>query len=318
MHTTSFKYIVLLALILSVLTGHANVGDVTLPLCSASIHDSYHAIGPNGVTYLQWHPQTDPSGCHFDHEHGSNPDLFQIGFKPVFGYSASTMGMSEGNAGFKGYAFEASGYHWYITQHFGTSRADLAACVRMHTLDIAARNADNVLVVNLHLMGDFGASVNNGTNAALTPPTCVNQGLADGTGVRKLPVAPDKIGYEPWRVDSRVLPFFSSGGLTFNTPDAQTACDTDNCTSSVTRGALGAYRFLTFNDAIGGFKIHATSQYSNTFTFNNAQQYIAPNFDVTLATAVCVPYGADYWYDCVTDMHDAAPFLFNPFITGSN
>lgn len=59
--------------------------------CSAEIHDSYFAVGPDGLRYPTWHPPVDEAtGCTFGHEHGRDPsgsDLFdEIGPLP-FGYA---------------------------------------------------------------------------------------------------------------------------------------------------------------------------------------------------------------------------------------
>ena len=42
--------------------------------CSRAIHDSYSAVGPDGLRYPTWHPPVDPgTGCTFGHEHGRDP-----------------------------------------------------------------------------------------------------------------------------------------------------------------------------------------------------------------------------------------------------
>ena len=38
------------------------------------MHDQYAADGGDGYWYRTWHPQVDPSGCVFAHEHGDNPN----------------------------------------------------------------------------------------------------------------------------------------------------------------------------------------------------------------------------------------------------
>jgi hypothetical protein len=324
------RLLLLLPLLLLFAPAHAATGDVTLPLCSAAMHDAYTATGPDGTLYPTWHPQIDPSGCHFDHEHGSNPALFKAGVRwqpgsgywPVYGYSASAVEMSEGHTGFKSYAFERAGYKWLITHHFGTGNAPLAACTQMHTVDVAARDASGAIVADLHLMADFGRSVSNRSGANLTPTACPNQAALAGasTGIRQFPAMDnDNVGYEPWRMDSRPLPFFSSNDTTFNTPDAQTACDAISCTLAIPRtevpglSSKGAFRFLTV-----GLRIHATVAYSGTFTWQGATQYIAPGFDVTIPGAACFPYGTDYWYDCSGAVNDEGWYKRSPLITGAN
>lgn len=59
--------------------------------CSAAIHDSYAAVGPDGLRYPTWHPPVDPaSGCTFGHEHGRDPsgsDLYGVVGPIPFGYA---------------------------------------------------------------------------------------------------------------------------------------------------------------------------------------------------------------------------------------
>jgi len=68
------------------------VDPVILGTCSAEVHDRYVADGGDGFFYRTWHPQGDPSGCRFAHEHGDNPlsvNNSEIASSPVlFGYAA--------------------------------------------------------------------------------------------------------------------------------------------------------------------------------------------------------------------------------------
>ena len=61
-----------------------------LGTCSAATHDQWVVDGGDGFKYRTWHPQTDPSGCVYGHEHGDNPASMQepeIRSSPVrFGY----------------------------------------------------------------------------------------------------------------------------------------------------------------------------------------------------------------------------------------
>jgi hypothetical protein len=61
-----------------------------LGTCSAAVHDKWVVDGGDGLKYRTWHPQTDPSGCVYGHEHGDNPASIQeptIAASPVrFGY----------------------------------------------------------------------------------------------------------------------------------------------------------------------------------------------------------------------------------------
>ena len=67
-----------------------SVDPVILGTCSAATHDAWSIDGGDGFRYRTWHPQVDPSGCVYAHEHGDNPALIQnaeIAAVPVkFGY----------------------------------------------------------------------------------------------------------------------------------------------------------------------------------------------------------------------------------------
>lgn len=46
-----------------------------LGTCSAATHDKWVVDGGDGLKYRTWHPQTDPTGCIYAHEHGDDPGL---------------------------------------------------------------------------------------------------------------------------------------------------------------------------------------------------------------------------------------------------
>jgi hypothetical protein len=66
------------------------VDPLILGTCTAAVHDKWVVDGGDGLKYRTWHPQTDPSGCIYGHEHGDNPASIQeptIAASPVrFGY----------------------------------------------------------------------------------------------------------------------------------------------------------------------------------------------------------------------------------------
>lgn len=280
MHITKAILILLLCV---PFVAQADTPAVSLPRCTQAQHDSYTATGPDGAQYPTWHPQVDAYyGCYFDHEHGSNPALYSPGAHPLFGYSASLMGMQEGHAGFKVYVFEAGGRRWLIVQHQGTARADLAACTRMHTLDVLSDG------IQLYTMADFGGAVENTTGT----PIC---GEVQSTGVRLLPVGADSVGYEPWRAD--VAGQGLEARLTFNTLNPQTACDTLTCTATLPRADVGGLARGTLR----------------TLTV----EWLRVD-GVDLLHATCVPYGAEYYYDCTEQPFDAEQYRRSPFTTGAN
>jgi len=299
-----------------------------LSACSQAVHDKYMVLGPDGVAYPTWHPQIDTwNGCVFDHEHGSDPALFDPTYHPLYGYSAAHHGMTEGHSGFKGYALQLGGYRWYITQHQGTAHPEVAACVRMHTLDLAVK--DTSLIADIHLMADFGRAVENASGKTLTTGCVQTQG--PGTGIRQFPTAPSgSIGYEPWRADAPGnMLGLTLANVTFNTKNPQAGCDALSCTAALARTdaygpARGTWRELTL---YAGFGIRQTGAYSGTFQTDamgagpgDVQQFIRPGADARLAAyAFCVPWNAyAYSYDCGGTTPNGGPFWKNPFITGAN
>lgn len=308
------RFLIIAAFILALLPQSAG-----LPVCTQAIHDQakYRAVGPDGQSYASYHPQVDPSGCAFDHEHGSNPALFDPAYRPPLGYSASKHGTTEGHAGFKLYSFRAGGYSWLLLHHFGTGNAPLAACTRHHTLDLAVRD-DTQLLASLHLMADHGRAASN-ENGTLLQTACADQGtIPTSAGTRQFPIASGQnIGYEPWRASS-LAPFVRLQNITFNTKDPQTACNDLTCSAAVQRpGAKGAWRELTLYP---GFGVVATGAYSNTFTYEGMRQHITPGLDIRLAQGYTLyPYGGQsYIYAGASPTLDAVPFLKNPFVTGAN
>lgn len=329
----------LLVLLLFLFTPLLSPGDVTLPVCSAAIHDSYKANGPDGLGYPTWHPQVDTkAGCHFDHEHGSNPAAFGVPvgktapMYPLFGYTAKTM--PEGHAGFKVYVFEVAGKRWQILHHFGTANAMNAACNQHHTLDMRALDLNmNQLIVDIHVMGDFGRSVDQSTPAVpLTPVACPNQAAgwnASVNGQRVIPVGPNAAGYEPWRAN---LPYnilgFTGYSFTINTPDAQTKCNYITCTANLPHAGVGAFRFITWGNlgfsSGAGFdgctNMHGTAV-MGCGEVGAIRQYVAPSllFNIPNPTPGCRPWGRlEYDYLCGINGDSEVHYKLNPFVTGAN
>jgi hypothetical protein len=89
-----------------------SVDPAILGTCSSATHDSWAVNGGDGWWYRTWHPQVDPSGCVYAHEHGDNPALIghpEIAASPVrFGYigrrhpsASEPNGHDEPHEGFK-------------------------------------------------------------------------------------------------------------------------------------------------------------------------------------------------------------------------
>jgi hypothetical protein len=89
-----------------------SVDPAILGNCSSATHDKWTIDGGDGLRYRTWHPQVDPTGCIFAHEHGDNPALIknaEIAAVPVkFGYigrrhptASEPNGHDEPHEGFK-------------------------------------------------------------------------------------------------------------------------------------------------------------------------------------------------------------------------
>lgn len=53
------------------------VDPVVLGQCSSAVHDKHVVDVGLPVKFRTWHPQTDPTGCVYAHEHGFNPAVMQ-------------------------------------------------------------------------------------------------------------------------------------------------------------------------------------------------------------------------------------------------
>lgn len=84
---------------------YGTVDASTLGTCSAAAHDRWVVDGGDGMRYRTWHPQVDPSGCIYAHEHGDDPATIghpAIAASPVrFGYIGRRMDHEEPHEGFK-------------------------------------------------------------------------------------------------------------------------------------------------------------------------------------------------------------------------
>lgn len=84
---------------------YGTVDPAILGTCSGATHDRWAVDGGDGFRYRTWHPQVDPSGCLYAHEHGDDPARSgspQISASPVrFGYIGRRMNHDEVHEGFK-------------------------------------------------------------------------------------------------------------------------------------------------------------------------------------------------------------------------
>jgi hypothetical protein len=304
--------------------------------CPSWVHDQYVASGPDGRTYATWHPQIDPVyWCYFGHEHGSNPNQFVPGYKPLFAYASNVAEEDEPHPGFKSYAFEdGQGHRWLITHHFGTGSL-ARACVRFHATNVAVASSSGEILADVHFMADFGKSVVNTTGQALTPPGCRDQASQAGgsNGERQLPAASaGAVGYEPWRLDAAATVLGLMGALTFNTTDPVVICNNTACDQAVPTGSSGTRRFFTYTRDFGfSAPAHAGTFYTDVYgrTLMSAgqagavRQYVRPGFSVR------VPYHGDNqtcftkepWaagYECSGNLDQGLSTMLEDSIRASN
>ncbi|MGH7204560.1 MAG: hypothetical protein ACREHC_09045, partial [Candidatus Levyibacteriota bacterium] len=193
--------------------------------CPAWVHDEYKARAPDGKLYPTWHPQIDPVyWCYFNHEHGSDPALFDKNFRIPFGYAGNAMGMHEAHVGYKVYVWDDKrGHIWLALQHQGTA-TNQAACGTMHELDIAAKDKKtNEIVSEQYFVGDYGISRPIVTTDKIKPTKCPNEPSINpqNVGARFLPVKDHgAIMGEPWTVNKQNVIGFDLADFTVNTFDS--------------------------------------------------------------------------------------------------
>jgi hypothetical protein len=130
------------------------------------------------------------------------------------------------------------------------------------------------------------------------------------------------VGYEPWRIGRENLPFLTWGDLTFNVKNPQSACLDASCAEIVRRSdayglAAGTYRELRFENN-NAFWLRATAEYSGTFVWDGAQQYIAPGLDIRQGAQALAPVTSAMLYVCIPGAPiDEAQYRRLP-VTGSN
>lgn len=155
----------------------------SLGTCSAAVHDRYVLDGGDGWRYRTWHPQRDPSGCVFGHEHGDDPAKMtnaEIAKAPIrFGEIARRMPSAEEP---QGHAEAHEGYKVFIAVpgdrndegrfnrvfsrsvfHMGTG-APRRFVVRHHSAQIRLIHPEFGLKAFTNLMMDTG-----GTGAVCDP-----------------------------------------------------------------------------------------------------------------------------------------------------
>jgi hypothetical protein len=259
--------------------------------------------------YPGWHPQRDPSGCYFGHDHGSDPSYFSAAdeYQPAFGYVNAVVGMSEPPAGFKVFrVVEADGQQWLWTVHMGTSGYG-RVCQSFHSIELAIADRNGSLLAEIRWIADFGKSETNDNRGSFQPATCPNQAsdasARGSVGVRQLSVnqvGPYAQQYEPWKPDLRNTVFgfpattntsLGGGHIQFNNKSSMTTCDDVECNSmSLTnhRGG-GAYSVIqSTNFAIRPTRSgHFTTDMLGQSVGGFVPQYLAPGWTSAALTHSC-------------------------------
>ncbi len=280
-------------------TGDAPVAG---QLCPAWVHDQYQ-VEVDGESYPTWHPAIDPSGCHFGHEHGSNPNKVPGAKKPAFGYGTPDH-MHESGFGFKVKALHAeNGIQVLATTHFGTAHPEGAVCQRFHWNNWQfVQNGE--VVADITFLADFGAARKNDTNQLLNH-SCPNPDTGQmmtqediarvSYGVRLNPVGTSGPFYYPWRMDTRGVTRvigFEGAGYTVNTPTVVAACKDMQCNERVMIGGHGAWAMVAFGNGfgvkdVGNNGYFYTNKYGTEKVDANhpeaVRQYVKPGVNISLA-----------------------------------
>lgn len=147
-----------------------------LGTCSLAVHDAYVLPGGDGFRYRTWHPQVDPTGCVYGHEHGDNPArMTDAGIRALpirFGYISrrhpmlplEPNGHDEPHSGYKvfvaipGDVNDEGRRNRVLSRsvfHMGTG-GSLRFSMQMHSADVAVRHPEFGLYAHTQLMMDTG------------------------------------------------------------------------------------------------------------------------------------------------------------------
>lgn len=149
----------------------------TLGTCSLETHEAWVLDGGDGYWYRTWHPQQDPSGCVYGHEHGDDPRGIrdaEIAARPVlFGWigrrhpmPGEPDGHEEPHEGFKVFVAQLGEVNdegrvnrvWSRSSfHMGTG-GPRRFTTQLHSADIALKHPEFGLKAFTRLMMDTGAT----------------------------------------------------------------------------------------------------------------------------------------------------------------
>lgn len=307
--------------------------QASYPLCTQAQHDAYTIKGPDGATYVRWHPQIDQRlHCSYGHEHGSDPGLilpslawpYEVSAAETpFGYVSSHHMMTEPHEGFKLFAFDDRvGHLWLIELHQGSSGVG-RVCTRFHEVQVRIWDSRTwELLASVGFMGDFGAAVSN-QGQDLTPTACPTQAAdarADGsTGLRQFQIYSQDghVLYDPWRLDDhRLIIPIDLHSMTFWPESAINDCQDLTCDTLLPNINVyglshdGSSRFFQYYPGTG---IKASSVLSGTFytdplgrqlldasDLHAVKQYIRSSsaFALPQPAGKCLQWGVAAVYHC--------------------
>lgn len=187
-----------------------------LGACTAATHDAWTIAAADGFRYRTWHPQVDPTGCVYAHEHGMDPKGQQDAWVRDrldlrFGYAARRHPMPDEP---DGHVEAHEGYKVFVANigemndegrtnrtasssvvHMGTARPRRFATTH-HSNAIAYRHMSGTAYAATHLLLDTG-----GVSSVCDPrtPSPTKDGLVLGQ--------PCRVGsaYEIWSMEQSIV-----------------------------------------------------------------------------------------------------------------
>jgi len=171
-----------------------SVDPAILGNCSSATHDKWSVDGGDRFRYRTWHPQVDPSGCIYAHEHGDDPAAIrnaEIAAVPVkFGYIGrrhpmpdEPNGHDEPHEGFKVFIanpgdqnneFRVNRVYSRSVFHMGTG-GPKRFTMQHHSAEIRVIHPEFGLKAFTQLMMDTGGAANVCDPRASTPTKDVVQ-----------------------------------------------------------------------------------------------------------------------------------------------
>jgi hypothetical protein len=156
-----------------------NVTPLELGECSVTDHDRHIIDGNDGWFYRVWHPQIEPSGCAYGHEHGDDPNLqtnawVRANWDPRMGYAARRVGDMEPHNGYKVHVTNIGEMNdegrinktaTTSTPHMGTG-GPARFSVDLHSVSITDWHENGIHHTSIHTMFATGTTGN---------PICTNR-----------------------------------------------------------------------------------------------------------------------------------------------